>query len=418
MTRTEDRLTDALGAAAQMVREDTLRLLYVPRRRPRPTWLAPAAAALGVLLVAGLATALALGNLPGHGGFVPVHATGTGPDPYYITTSLNGGQPVVRSTATGAVTATVPVPEPPRSYDLVAPAADGSFFAVAGQVGGSGEQLYHFGLTAGGQVTGFAQLPGGVLGGPDRTANAMAVSPDGSQVAISFTYEPLEGCPGGQSSCTLQPESDYVDVVSTQTGAVSVWRAGPAAPSQWFTVGDLSWNGSQLVYLGQWCTGSYYLFGAPCDPRNSRTAEVQAVDPAADPAGGDLASGKVLLRQSAQFPYIVQAVISPDGATLTAAVLSGPVVGTGGNSGFYPEDLAVEQISVATGTVQDVMYRTTIGSAFDVNLGPQPIALMPDGSGETWLLSLGLTDGSNGWIHDGTLVPLNPTNGQDASEAW
>ena len=28
------------------------------------------------------------------------------------------------------------------------------------------------------------------------------------------------------------------------------------------------------------------------------------------------------------------------------------------------------------------------------------------------------TDGFNGWLHDGRLVPLPPVNGREADEAW
>jgi len=56
MTATEDRLREALAAAASAVREDTLRPLTVPERGPRrwPRLLAPVAAAAAVLLIVGV----------------------------------------------------------------------------------------------------------------------------------------------------------------------------------------------------------------------------------------------------------------------------------------------------------------------------------------------------------------------------
>ena len=57
MTRTEDRLTDALTAAARAIPEDTLRPLVAPPTRQRPAWITPLAAALGIVLVIGLALA-------------------------------------------------------------------------------------------------------------------------------------------------------------------------------------------------------------------------------------------------------------------------------------------------------------------------------------------------------------------------
>ena len=73
MTRTEDRLTDALDAATRAIHEDTLRSLVEPEPRRgqrhlgRPGWLGPAAAALGVALVIGLA-GLAGRIIAGHAG--------------------------------------------------------------------------------------------------------------------------------------------------------------------------------------------------------------------------------------------------------------------------------------------------------------------------------------------------------------
>ena len=74
MTRTEERLRDALGAAAAQVRDDRLRPLPPPEaadttKTPKTTlrrhmgWLGPAAAAMSVLLIVALALAMAG---PGH----------------------------------------------------------------------------------------------------------------------------------------------------------------------------------------------------------------------------------------------------------------------------------------------------------------------------------------------------------------
>src|SRR5215470_10970566 len=64
MTATEDRLREALAAAASAVREDTLRPLTVPERGPRrwPRLLAPVAAAAAVLLIVGVE--FGIGRMP------------------------------------------------------------------------------------------------------------------------------------------------------------------------------------------------------------------------------------------------------------------------------------------------------------------------------------------------------------------
>jgi DNA-binding beta-propeller fold protein YncE len=64
MTATEDRLREALAAAAATVREDTLRPLTVPERRARrwPRLFAPVAAAAAVVLI--VAVAAGIGRMP------------------------------------------------------------------------------------------------------------------------------------------------------------------------------------------------------------------------------------------------------------------------------------------------------------------------------------------------------------------
>ena len=140
MTRTEDRLTDALTAAARAVPEDTLRpLVAPPARRRRPAWITPLAAALGIVLVVGLAlaagTRLSGSRSPGGpaGAQTPVPR-------YYVVEGEQGGPPVVRSTATGEVTATVPVPKAANVgvFDVLASTRGGVFFVAAAAPGTEG----------------------------------------------------------------------------------------------------------------------------------------------------------------------------------------------------------------------------------------------------------------------------------------
>ncbi len=101
MTRTEERLADALGAAALALREDTLRPLQGPEReRHRLAWVAPVAAAASVFLVVGLGVALA-GYLPGSGRVNRSPGPLTAPPRYYVEAGLSGELPTVRSTRSG-----------------------------------------------------------------------------------------------------------------------------------------------------------------------------------------------------------------------------------------------------------------------------------------------------------------------------
>lgn len=436
MTRTEERLVDALDAAARVLREDTLRPLPAPGRlKPRPALAAPLAAAAAMLLVVGLGVTLAR-YLPGSG---RSSATGTTPPRYYVEQDLNGSPPVVRSTATGKVTDTVPVPAVPHAVgqDLVAAARDGTFFVAAYLTGANRQRIYGFRLTRSGRVTGFFRVPGKTLGGGVWGADAIAASPDGSQVAVAYsaadftcTMHPTNVTAG--QTCASSLPGDYIDVVSVATGATRVWRGAAVHRGSSFIIASLSWtgNGRELVYLGQWCpsgamSSEFCLMTGNETSPPDRPAEVWALDPAS--GGGRLASGRPLLRETARFPYIAQAAISPDGSVITALVLRGPVVGWYAAAGAVPSELSVVQISRATGKQLRVLYRRDLGATAATNQTPEFLYLSRDVTGQYWMLNGGYCSpsdsnscqgGFNGWIDDGRLVPLSPTNGRLADEAW
>ena len=426
MTRTEDRLTDALDAATRAIHEDTLRSLVEPEPRRgqrhlrRPGWLGPAAAALGVALVIGLA-GLAGRIIAGHVG--QTIARSAGMPRYYVEEGLGGGRPVIRSTATGAVTGTVPVPAAGSApgYAIISAAdANGTFFVAAYSPADRGERLYQFRLTRAGRVTGFSALPGGKLADSQWAANTLAVSPDGSRIAVGMSFTGPNGpCGSPSQRACPRPRSDYLMAISTSTGTKTVWRNEAGAPHPWFSVDSLSWTSDdrELVVLGEWCPTAADSEG--CGP--SRVAEVRALDPAS--GGGPVYSGRLLLRQSARFPYPVQALISPDGATITAVVLRGRVVGNTQISGSVPQQLSVQRFSVVTGQPLTVLYRHRLGDTSEVNGAPHFLALTQDALGQHLMLDIGLcaghcTDGVNGWIHDGRLVPLQPADGREADQAW
>ena len=328
---------------------------------------------------------------------------------------------MVRSTATGKITATVPVPKEANTGvdDILAAARGGVFFVAAAAPGTSGKRLYRFSLTRSGQVTGFATVPGGVLGNRNWTPDAMAASPDGSRVAVSYAYAyagPGCGSPG-QRRCPA-PHPDYIDIIDAGTGTRSVWRGG-TVPA--FSVASLSWtaDGRQLVFLGQSCR--HLQLNSEACAGGGRNAEVRALNPAA--GGGRLDSSPVLLRQSARLPYLAQALISPDGSTITAVVLTGPVKGSRQISGTVPEDLSVRTISAATGRTLQVLYQRRLGNTDEFNIGPDFLQLSQDSAGQHWMLNGGLCaghclDGFNGWLRNGGLVPLVPLNGREVNQAW
>ena len=195
MSRTEDRLTDALAAAARAVPQADTPPAHRPARPATPVppgsprsprrWASSWSWAWRWPWAAEWAGPRRTSQPPA-----------AGAPRYYVEDGLDTGQdprPVVRSTATGAVTSTVTVPivKHITGYvtDAVASARNGLFF-VAAFVPGGGERVYQFRLTREGRVSGFSALPGGVLGRGQWEASTLAASPDGSRVAVSSPSQP------------------------------------------------------------------------------------------------------------------------------------------------------------------------------------------------------------------------------------
>jgi hypothetical protein len=434
MTSILDRLTDAMSAAASTVREEELRPLAVPERRrrrsagerwPQSAWAAPVAAAAAVVLVIGLAASVSNGlfgtRRPAGPAYLPA-----APHRFYIATDLGSWQTVVRSTATGKVVAVVPVPSlwvGGSVSPALAAAGNGTFYLAAFRRGVPGEQVYRFRLTAAGHVTGFARVPGGSLR-PGWAADALAASPDGSLVAVGAYYT-RDHRVGGQ---LYGPErSDQLVVIHTATGTQSIWQGGSSARGyKYFRVASLSWTGGgrELAVLGEWCRVASDSGGEGC-PRGERQAQLRAIDPVGR-GGGSVLGGRLLLAQSPRIPYLAQALISPDGSVVTAMVLHGRVVGNPQISGIFPQNLTVEQISVATGRQLSVLYQRHLGDTSSVS-GPMadPLTLIADASGRNLILNGGIcnlhcTNEFNGWLDAGRLIPLRPAGfaHREAAEAW
>ncbi len=411
MTRTEDLLADALDAAAQAVRRGHPPAPHRARsRRPpprRPGWLAPAAAAVGVALVIGLAVLAARVSAR--------HATPAGLPPgtprYYVQTGVAGGRPVVRSTATGAVTGTVPVPASNAlGYDLVTADRAGTFFVVASPALNQGERLYKFRLTRTGRISRFSAVPVGALANTTWAADAVAVSPDGSRIAVGMRFVAPPVLCDHRQVCPRQLHPDYVLAIKLATGHRTVWRWGGSPVVHSFAVESLSWTSDDrtLALMGQWCESG--RTNQTC-ARGSRLQEVEALHPAA--GGGEL-GGPGILYTAGPRSGIVQAQISPDGRMVAALVLYGRPPGYG----HVRRYLSVDYISVVSGhrnQVQSVLYRRRLSDTFDPGRVPQFIALSQDPTGRHLLVS---GAGFNGWVHDGRLVPLTPDGGGEADQAW
>lgn len=407
MTATEDRLTDALHAAARSVTAPTLRPLAdhpAPRhvsadpRRPRRRWLAAAASASAVALIAGLAVAVS-GRL---------HASparpASGALPRFYAEVGQGGPLVVRATATGRVTAHVPDPQPPGGeFWAVTTAGDLNFFAEYVTPPGAAT-IYRFQVTAAGQVTGLAPVPGGRLSG--AVALTMAASPRGSQLALAV--EPVSG---GRAH---RPER--IVVLSTQTGARTTWAGGEAPHGQnphTVTILQLSWtaDGRELAYLGRWACqqppASTHGVCGNAGPLGGYE-EVRTLDPAAP--GGRLDSGRLL--QRAPVGYLSAAAIGPDGRTLTDVEEVTQIPGQGSPDWHL---FRIIKVDARTGRAGRVLGQLrTRGRGFVDDFVPGP-------SGRNLIVLNGTSPGAgafNGWISRGRPHRLGPAASGVTWETW
>ena len=399
MTRTEERLTDALRGIANTVREGTLPPLAVPRpeRHPWRRRLAPVAAAAAVTLIALLALLL-----PGAAGGGR-HRGGTqeeaGLPRYYLVVE---GQIVVRATSGGDVGY---VPSPGSNWEPVAVAAAGGgrFIGEFRNLATAQVRLYSFRLGLGGQVNGFSEVRGGTLSGfepmtmitsggtinftPQGTA--LAVSPDGTRVALAV-------CPSVPRSLGCGPIE--IAVVSLRTGGHEFWRGGLGRAGVGLKIPAISWgaDGKSLVFLAQWCRAGTQcgFFVGRRSPAQVRTLELAA-------PGHSLAQGRLLLGESARYPDIVQAQLAPGGAAIAVVVLRSPAVN------HVLQDLRVIRVPLGGRGQPRLLYHGRLGDWPQVSLSPDP-------SGRHWLLGTS----SAGWIGGGQFHLLLEQGGAGRGDIW
>jgi hypothetical protein len=468
MTSILDRLTDAMTATADTVREPELRPLTEPprqrQRRPgrarRPdggrrrwVWAAPVAAGAAIMLVIGLSVSISNGVFGTQHPAAASHQQGAHTDPtaaplhlhwpglhthklvasthqpaaphkFYVGTDLAGNETIVRSTATGQAVAMVPVP--PSSYmspvaTVLATARNGTFYLAAFSRQTQREQIYRFKLTSAGHVSGFAPVTGGLLR-RGWGVSALAVSPDGSMVAAStFNNDGIKTLSNGM--VTAKDYADLLVIIHTATGVQTTWPGGAISSAyRHFRTASLSWaSDHQLAVLGQW-TPTAAEDGGEDYTIPQRQAQLRVIDPTSL-AGGTVAAGHLLLAQSPQLPYLAQALLSPDGSVITAIVLRGQV----GTHGLYPPDLSVEQISAATGHQLGALFHQRLSAQTGEASGNfAPLRLVGDPAGTGLILYSGIVrwrtnvDELNGWIHAGQLITTRFPGGhnREASEAW
>ena len=407
MTSTEERLRDALGAAAAQVRDDRLRPLPAPETRPRwPAqrrhmgWLGPAAAAMSVLLIVALALTL---TGQSHKNAPPVSYPGlpAGFPKYFaqiVGPSQIAGPPgqldvVIRSTSTGAEVTRAAAPDAPdwRLTPLnVATAPDGRSFyieyrAVDLQKNTSQIWIYLLTFTHGGSSNYLEWIKGDPFPGSGLLVNggSMAVSPDGRKLAFTETTQRLNG----------RSWPDAITVVDLRTGARSTWQGGMSRPGQTLTIPAISWtpDGRSLVFRAVWCRpipNSDVCLDQSGQP-GYRAPEIRSLD--VGTRGGTLDHGSTLrLSPSARYPVIADAIAGP-GGELILAVLSGPADAA---------TLTVERVGAA-GKRLGVLYRSR---AYGTEGRPDSVTLTPSATGTYMLIAYNGPNGPvTGWIDQGKL---------------
>ena len=406
MTSTEERLRDALGAAAAQVRDDRLRPLPAPETRPRwqarrrhMGWLGPAAAAMSVLLIVVLAVTLtgqshknappvSYPALPA--GFPKYFAQIAGPSQVAGPSKLDV---IIRSTSTGAEVTRAATPDIP-DYRLtplnVATAPDGRTFyieyrAVDLQKNTSQIWIFQLTFTHGGSSNYLAWIKGDPFPASGLLVNggSMAVSSDGTKLAFTGATRRLDG----------QSWPDEIFVVDLRTGARSTWQGGMSRPGQTLTIPGISWtpDGRSLVFRAVWCRpipNSDICLDQPGQP-GYRAPEIRSLD--VGTRGGTLDHGSILrLSQSARYPVIADAVAGP-GGELVLAVLSGPADAA---------TLTVERVGAA-GKRLGVLYRSR---AYGTEGRPDSVTLTPSAAGTYLLIAYNGPNGPvAGWIDHGKL---------------
>jgi len=310
----ENLLREELKRAAGQVQPELLRPLQVPTRRPgwRPRLLplAAAAAVIAVITAGALVAGLTAAHKPAahqpaaHQPAVSGSAPASLPR-FYVTTSPApygpGIQAVVRASASGQVTGTVPVPSalPVEWADsggtFVTAAADDRSFIIGVQGGGGPTQvgldlrLFRFAISAAGKPGHLTELAAAPV--RNETTEGIALSPDGKLLAVS-----LMSNSGGNSDPTIQ-------VLNLATGATRTWTA--PTRNYPYLIGPPSWADGSRVIAFSWLNAKQS--GLMAAPRGIRLLDTAA-------PGDNLVAGTVIVPSGVVAGgSIVSAQITPDG---------------------------------------------------------------------------------------------------------
>jgi hypothetical protein len=305
----ENLLREELKRAAEQVQPALLRPLRVPARRPswrpRPLRFTAAAAVIAVITAGALVAGLPAAHRPAaHKSAVSGSAAASLPR-FYVTTSSGpdgrGIQAVVRASASGQVTGTVPVPSaiPVEWADsggtFVTAAADDRSFIIGVQGGqeptaiGLDLRLFRFAISAAGKPGRLTELAAAPV--RNETTEGIALSPDGKLLAVSLMNNDSPADPVAA-----------IQVLDLATGTTRTWTA-PAHSV--YIPGPPSWADGSRVIAFTWLRSTQS--GLMAAPRG-----IELLDTAAP--GDNLAAGTVIVPSGVVAAgSVVSALITPDG---------------------------------------------------------------------------------------------------------
>lgn len=218
-----------------------------------------------------------------------------------------------------------PGPKPPPGgaldYEALAAAPNDRTFYVEYQATSANlrdQQVWilSFSLTSSGSVTPLTMVKGGLITNQPaglQTWGNLAVSPDGTRLA--FTVNSSNRVPALSAGY-----SDKIIVIDLRTGQRAVWDEASLffRPGQVFSIPDVSWaaDGQSLVFLMQWCDPQGPATSCDGTPGSGgyRDTQVESLSIVSD--GGSLDRAREVLRESARYPVIAQALGGPQGSDL------------------------------------------------------------------------------------------------------
>ena len=312
MPSIDNLLRDELKRVTETVHPGQLRPLRIPA--PGRRWrqrLLPLAAAAAVIAVA-VSAVLVAG--PGLG---PASAPVTAAVPrHYLTFTfvpdkqfhdLPVTEAVIRDTATGKITGTVKIMTRSFPASVAADAApDGRSFilAIAENAPKDEYRFFRLPVSAGGKPGHLTELPAYPVPVNAYLAG-IALSPDGTRLAVSFSYG-LGATNGGPAKYMV----GAVEVINLVTGTVRTWTAG-MQQGHWYQPGQPSWaDGNRMI--------SFTWQQAKSMSNDAMTMQgVRLLDTEAP--GDNLADTRMIMPAKAVHGTINSTLITPDGRDVLVA---------------------------------------------------------------------------------------------------